>query len=122
MAGCSTTPADLEREQSTQSEKRSYRENYQEIYRRVVNAATRCSAGNMTAYASMAVDSQLYSELNFGEVSLSLINVGVRNYYWKAKIEKASSGSIVKVFSGNTINNSVWLNKLFRWADGDDAC
>lgn len=123
LAACSTTPQALETADATQSTTRTYGQNYQEIYRRVVSTATRCSAGNISAYASFAVDSQLYSELGYGEVSTSLINWGVRNYYWKAKIEKApGGGSTMHLYSGNTLNNATMLNKVVGWADGDTNC
>ncbi|MGL3107123.1 hypothetical protein [Bradyrhizobium sp. BR 1432] len=47
----------------------TYSENYQEIYRRVSTTAKRCFAGNVGAYASFAVDSELYSELGYGELT-----------------------------------------------------
>jgi hypothetical protein len=118
--GCSTTPADLEA--ITTPTTQTYSENYQEIYRRVSGTAKRCLAGNMSAYASMAVDSELYSELGYGEVQLSLINIGVRNYYVAARIEKTPTGSKMTVRSGNTIDNSVHLNRFLAWASGSQDC
>ena len=41
-----------------------------QIYRRVATTAKRCFAGNVGAYASFAVDSELYSELGYGELTL----------------------------------------------------
>ena len=78
-AGCSSTPAELEAK--TEPITQNYPENYQEIFRRVSSTAKRCFAGNVGAYASFAVDSELYSELGYGELTLSLINYGTRNYY-----------------------------------------
>jgi hypothetical protein len=119
-SGCSTTPADLEA--VTTPTTQTYSENYQEIYRRVSGTAKRCLAGNMSAYASMAVDSELYSELGYGEVQLSLINMGTRNYYVSARIEKAPTGSKMTVRSGNTIANNVHLNRFLAWASGGQDC
>ena len=62
-------------------------EQYQGIYRRVSSTARRCIAGNISGYASFAVDADLYSDLHYGEVTMSLINIGIRNYYLSAKVE-----------------------------------
>jgi hypothetical protein len=68
------------------------------------------------------VDAQLYNELGYGEIAYSMINAGVRNYYWKAKIEKVGTGSKATIYSGNTLNNATWLNKVVSWADGRTGC
>lgn len=120
LAGCSSTPANLESKAAPTFQ--TYTENYQEIFRRVSTTAKRCEAGNMNATASMAVDAQLYSELGYGEISRSLINYGVRNYYWNAKIERAGIGSKMTVTAGNTINNQSMINNVIRWASGDQNC
>jgi hypothetical protein len=122
MAGCSTSPKDLEKQRSTQTQIRNYDSNYQEIYKRILDSAKRCSEGGIGFNASLAVDGQLYSELGFGEIAYSLINIGVRNYYWKARIEKQNDASKLTVFSGNTLNNATWLKKVTSWADGDESC
>lgn len=72
--------------------------------------------------ASLAVDAELYSELGYGEISRSLINYGVRNYYWTARIERAGTGSRMTVRAGNTVNNPSMVNNVIRWATGDQAC
>ncbi|MET3925548.1 hypothetical protein [Devosia sp. 2618] len=122
LAACSATAGKLEQSSSTKVETRGYSENYQEIYRRVFTAANACAGGSLNAYASMSVDGQLYSELGFGEVTLSMSNLGMKNFYWKAKVEQAGKGSSMTVHSGNTINNSMWLNNVIRWASGDAKC
>lgn len=120
VAACSSTPSDLESKAAPVVE--TYTENYQEIFRRVSTTAKRCESGNISAMASLAVDAQLYSELGYGEVSRSMINYGVRNYYWTAKVEKAEAGSKMTVRAGNTINNPAMINNVIRWASGDEAC
>lgn len=119
-AGCSTSPADLETKSPPAVQ--SYAENYQEIFRRVSTAAKRCEAGNLNAVASMAVDAQLYPDLGYGEVSRSLIDMGVRNYYWTAKIERDGAGAKMTLRAGNTINNQQMIDKALRWAGGDQNC
>jgi hypothetical protein len=65
LSGCSTSPAQLE--EKAQPNTQVYSENYQEIYRRVSGPAKRCIAGNIGAYASMAVDADLFSDLGYGQ-------------------------------------------------------
>ena len=120
LAACSSTPADLEAKAPPIVE--TYSENYQEIYRRVSSTAKRCLAGNVNAYASMAVDSELYSELGYAEISLSLINVGTRNYYWTAKIEKVDRSARMTVRAGNTLAKDNLIESALRWARGDTNC
>lgn len=122
LAGCSTTTADLERSASTKSGTTSYAENYQEIFRRVHDTAGQCLSGSVLFNSSTEVVGQLYSELGYGEITYSLTNVGVKNYYFKVKIEKVGTGATMAVFSGNTINNAGQLEKLVSWANGNTAC
>ena len=49
LVGCSSTPADVEGK--TKPIVQTYRENYQEIYRRVSSTAKRCFAGNASTLA-----------------------------------------------------------------------
>jgi hypothetical protein len=120
LGACSTTPADLETK--TEAATHVYAENYQEIYRRVSTVAKRCVAGNIGAHASMAVDADFYPELGYGDITMSLINWGARNYYWSAKIEKNGTGSKMTVHSGNTLASESAKSTIVRWADGDTAC
>lgn len=117
LAACSTTPTELE-----QKAEQLYPDNYQEIYRRVSTTAKRCMATNLTGYASMAVDSELYSELGYGEISVSLINVGVRNYYVSARIEKQPKGSRMVLRVQNTLPGRQYAEMFQRWATGDQNC
>ncbi|BEV43954.1 hypothetical protein [Afipia carboxidovorans] len=120
LAGCSSTPQDLESKSAPTIQ--TYTENYQEIYRRVSTTAKRCFAGNISATASFAVDSELYSELGYGDLTLSLINMGTRNYYISAKIEKQPSGSRMTMTTGNTLAADRYKNLILGWAAGDQNC
>lgn len=120
--GCSTSPEALQESGSAARAEKNYSENYQEIYRRVAGGANRCSTANMSAYSSFKVDAQLYNELGFGEVNLSLQNFGTHNYYWQARIEKSGSGSKLKVVSGNSLGKGIALAQVVRWADGGQGC
>ena len=118
LGSCSSTPADLEAK--TAPIVTSYNENYQELYRRVAGTAKRCFAGNVSAYASFAVDTELFSELGYGEMSVSLINMGTRNYYVSAKFEKQPAGSKMTIRSGNTLAANRYVDTVQRWANGTD--
>jgi hypothetical protein len=121
LAGCSSSPAELEA--STTPTVKTYVENYQEIYRRVSSTAKRCFAGNVGAYASFAVDSELYPDLGYGDTTLSLINMGTRNYYISAKIEKqVPAGARLTVRTGNTLAAERYKSLVLAWADGDQSC
>jgi hypothetical protein len=120
LSGCSSTPQDLDANNAPTIV--NFSENYQEIYRRVSSTAKRCIAGNVSAYASMAVDTELYSELGYGEVQVSLINMGMRNYYVTARIDRVGTGSKLTLRSGNTLAASRQLNTFLEWANGKDTC
>jgi hypothetical protein len=120
LAGCSSTPADLEAK--AQPTIQNFNENYQEIYRRTSSTAKRCIAGNVSAYASMAVDTELYSDLGYGEMTVSLINWGTRNYFVSARIEKAQPGARLIVRAGNTLGAENFIQSVLRWANGDPNC
>ncbi|MCP3409231.1 hypothetical protein [Bradyrhizobium sp. CCGB01] len=120
LGACSSTPADLEAKAAPIVQ--TYPENYQEIYRRVSTTAKRCFAGNVGAYASFAVDSELYSELGYGEMTLSLINLGTRNYYLSVRVDKQPAGSKLTVRSGNTLASDRYKTLILGWAGGDQNC
>ena len=120
LCGCSTTPAQLEEKAAPTVQ--PFAENYQEIYRRVSGPARRCVAANLNAYASMAVDADLFPDLGYGQITISLINLGVRNYYASAKIEKQAKGSQITVRTGNTLAANNMAQNILRWASGDENC
>lgn len=122
VAGCSTTSADLEKKTAATAKVQTFTDNYQEIYRRIITTAKNCQAGNVSAYASYDVEGQLYNELGYGEITLSLTNLGTKNYFWKAKVEKQEAGAKITVNAGNTLNAGQQSNNVLRWAAGDTGC
>lgn len=120
VAGCSSTPAQLEEKAAPTVQ--AFPDNYQEIYRRVSGTTRRCIAGNLSAYASMAVDADLFPDLGHGQITVSLINMGLRNYFASAKIEKQAKGSQLTVKAGNTLAASNMVQNFLRWAGGDENC
>ncbi|WP_412773988.1 hypothetical protein [Nitrobacter sp.] len=120
LAGCSTTPADLEAKATPVVQ--TYPDNYQEIYRRVSTTAKRCFARNTGPYSSYAVDADLYPDLGYGEVTLSLVNTITRNYYLSVRIEKQPKGSRLTMRTGNTLATNTYIDRIEAWASGDDTC
>lgn len=121
LVGCSTNPSDLQ--SKTEPFTKIYPENYQEIFRRISSQAKICTAsvtGFTTAAAS--VDSQLYPDLGYGEISISMDNWSVKNYYWTAKIEKDGQGSRVIMNAGNSLAAGDYLRRAQAWAGGSTNC
>lgn len=119
LAGCSMTPTDLE--QKTPPTVIEFKENYQEIYRRVAKQATRCLKVDVGDGGSFEVDTELYSELGYGEVTYSLGSLS-RNYYMSAKIEKVGEGSRLTVHTGNQLTSARVRDLVIEWANGSTAC
>ncbi|MDQ0305315.1 hypothetical protein [Ancylobacter polymorphus] len=119
LAGCSTTPTDLE--QKTAPTVLEFKENYQEIYRRVAKQATRCLKVDVGEGGSFEVDTELYNELGYGEVTYSHGSLA-RNYYMSAKIEKVGEGSRLTVYSGNQLAPARVRDLVVEWANGSTAC
>jgi len=122
VVGCSSTPEDLDKSTSAARTTKTYSENYQEVYRRLVRTARLCSGGPSGRYTAFQLSTDLYSDLGYGEVSLSLYNLGTHNFYWKAKIEKAGEGSKLSVVSGNSLAQASQLRSVVDWADGGTKC
>lgn len=120
LTGCTSTPAEIE--SKTAATVKTYAQNYQEIYRNTSGTARRCFAQNLNGQASLVVDSELYSDLGYGEVSMSIINWGYRDYYFTAKIEKAGAGARMTARPGPALGSGNFFDKLLRWAEGDQAC
>lgn len=120
LAGCSSTPANLEAKSAPTIQ--TYTENYQEIFRRVSMTAKRCYTSNVGAYASTTADTQLYPDLGYGEITVSLINWGTRNYYMTAKIEKDGTGAKMTVRAGNSLAAPRYVEYALKWAGGATDC
>jgi hypothetical protein len=121
LAGCSTSSQALEDSKSAARTEKNFSENYQEVFRRLTDTAKRCQS--TAGAAAFTVDAQLYNELGYGEISMSMVSaLYPRNYYWKAKVAKTGSGSKVSVVSGNTLAQSSMANLVIRWAEGGTNC
>lgn len=122
LVGCSSTPEALEKSTSAVRQEKTYNENYQEVYRRLVRTARLCSGGPSGKYTAFQLATDLYPDLGYGEVSLSLYNLGTHNFYWKAKVEIEGAGTKLSVVSGNTLAQGSQLRSVVRWADGGTSC
>jgi hypothetical protein len=76
----------------------------------------------LVAYASFAVDSGLYPDLGYGELTLSLINMGTRNYHLSVRVDKQPTGSRLTIRSGNTLAAERYTSLVLGWASGDQNC
>lgn len=123
LGACTTTLEELESNPSTLTKTVQFQQNYQTVYRNLATTARRCQTVILTAGAAMEIDSELYSDLGFGEVANRLSNWGTNTYYWRAKIERTGpNSSRMTGWSGSTVNNSVALERIFAWASGDQNC
>lgn len=122
LAGCSTTPEQLETAKSTATQTRFFPDNYQALYRKVYGPASRCLVANPGIATQLLLDAQLYPDLGFGEMTSSMSSIYGRNYYIKIKIEKSGAGSKMSVSAGNTLVNASRLATVFGWADGKTEC
>ena len=119
IAACSTTPQDLQSKSAPLVV--SFPENYQEIYRRIVGEARRCLGRNIERETTYEVDTDLYSDLGYGEVSWSL-NSLARNYYMTAKVERDGTGSRLTVHAGNQAISDSVRQQVVDWARGGTGC
>jgi hypothetical protein len=123
LSNCSTSIDGLTTKSSTQNVTRNYAENYQTVYQRVRKMSLQCNDGVVSPTATANVDAEIFSDLGYAEISNRMNNYGVNNFYWYAKIEKlAEKQTRVTVFSGNTIDNSVALERVLGWANGSTRC
>jgi hypothetical protein len=121
LAGCSTTTKDLRIDIKTLTKTFEYSENYQEIYRNILKGGKSCIE-SVNYNASTNFDGQLYSELGYGEIIMSVKGPALINYYLLIEIKKFETGSKMIINSGNTINNENNINRVLVWASGDERC
>lgn len=121
ICSCSSTPDALEADKGAAVRTVFLSGNYQEIYRRVYGAASRCMVANNSS-TRLDVEAQLYSELGFGEITASMASIYGKGYYLKAKIEKAGNGSKLTAHSTNGLARERTAEKVVAWANGDSSC
>ena len=122
LASCSTTPEALENSPKASRIEKTYSENYQALYRKIHDPASRCLVGSPGIATQLILDAQLYPDLGFGEMTYSMSSIYGKDYFWKAKVEKAGTGSKLSVVSGNMLGQERSLRKVVGWAEGDTSC
>ena len=101
LVGCSPTTDDLTAKATPTIVESP--ENYQTVYRRLSKQFDCVDGAWAGTFASIQVDRELYTELEYGEIALRMSNAGTNNYYSYLKISKAGSGSRVEIYTGNTL-------------------
>jgi hypothetical protein len=122
LAGCSTTTKDLRDDKNTITKTFEYEEDYQEIYRKILESGKRCNEAVLSKSASVNFDGKLFTELGYGELTYSITNYGFKNYYALIRIEKVETGSRMTVTSGNTADNTARIELVRIWAGGEYRC
>lgn len=117
LTGCAGSPEDLSAQPSTKATTRHFAESYQEVYRRLYNTAMRC--GNVAPFHT---EGQLFSDLGFGELAYSSDTLTGRNYYWKARVERAANGSTLTVQVLGMPSTGIWTDRVVGWAEGKANC
>jgi len=120
LGGCSLTPALLEDRSEDASQ--NYADDYQKVYLRLIDTATRCLTRHNINAARMAVESDIHQEAGFGVVRFVVHGILNSNYFVSAKIEKMGQGSRVSVKTNNAMISNRLDKMVFRWAGGDQEC
>jgi hypothetical protein len=89
LVGCASKPP----EEANKPTVQTYAEDYQGLFQRVSTTAKRCFASKAGLYRSGAVDADLYTEIGYGQLTLTVKGSGNDNYYVSVRIEKQPTGS-----------------------------
>src|SRR5260370_27900115 len=95
LVGCASKPP----EEANKPTVQTYAEDYQGLFQRVSTTAKRCFASKAGLYRSGAVDADLYSEIGYGQLSLTVNGRGSSNYYVSVRIDKQPTGSNLTLIS-----------------------
>ena len=100
----------------------AYKDNYQEIFRRVSNSAKRCYEGDfIIVHGRINVNAQLYNELAYGEVHKYMEHALFPAHYFTAKIEKDENGTRVTIKANKNLEQA-YEGKIDGWARGSTGC
>lgn len=122
LAGCISTAKELQ----SQSEHRATverAENYQAVYKHVLDRARECLDLGGTLTSSNKLDGQLYSDLGVGELSYYLDAV-VDLHFAFVQVKRAGTGAVVEIATGSQPDwaNRQLLERIKRWAEGGTSC
>jgi hypothetical protein len=116
LVGCASKPA----EEAGKPTVQTYAEDYQGLFQRVSTTAKRCFASKAGLYQSGAVDADLYTEMGYGQLTLT-VN-GRDNFYVSVRIEKQPTGSRLTMISDNMPASQRYRELVSGWANGDQNC
>jgi hypothetical protein len=118
LVGCASKPP----EEASKPTVQTYAEDYQGLFQRVSNTAKRCFASKTGIYRSGAVDADLYTEIGYGQLTLTVDGRGNDNYYVSVRIEKQPTGSKFTMISDNMAASQRYRELVSGWANGDQNC
>ena len=118
LVGCASKPP----EEANKPTVQTYAEDYQDLFQRVSNTAKRCFASKAGLYQSGAVDSDIYSEIGYGQLTLTVKGRGGDNYYVSVRIEKQPTGSKLTMISDDMAASQRYRELVSGWANGDQNC
>jgi hypothetical protein len=118
LVGCASTPP----EEAIKPTVQTYAEDYQALFQRLSTTAKRCFASKAGLYRSGAVDANLFTEIGYGQLTLSVDGRGNDNYYVSVRIEKQQSGSKLTMISDNMAASQRYRELVLVWASGDQNC
>ena len=118
LVGCASTPP----EEAIKPTVQTYAEDYQALFQRLSTTAKRCFASKAGLYRSGAVDANLFTEIGYGQLTLSVGGRGNDNYYVSVRIEKQPSGSKLTMISDNMAASQRYRELVLVWANGDLNC
>ena len=100
----------------------TYAEDYQGLFQRVSTTAKRCFASKAGLYRPGAVDAQLFTEIGYGQLTVTVDGRGNDNYYVSVRIEKQPTGSKLTMISDNMAASQRYRELVSGWANGDQNC
>jgi len=118
LVGCASTPP----EEAIKPTVQTYAEDYQALFQRLSTTAKRCFASKAGLYRSGAVDANLFTEIGYGQLTLTVDGRGSDNYYVSVRIEKQPSGSKLTMISDNMAASQRYRELVLVWANGDQNC
>jgi hypothetical protein len=118
LVGCASKPPETANKPIVQT----YAEDYQALFQRVSTTAKRCFASKAGLYRSGAVGADLYSEIGYGQLTLTVDGTGNGNFYVSVRIEKQPTGSKLTMISDNMDLSQRYRELVSGWANGDQNC
>lgn len=87
LAGCMSTPQELKDAPTTTNKSFVVGANYQEVYRNIAEFE-RCGMDSLSVWSTMYFDTELYSELGYGELAYRINNTGSVDFQWVVRVTK----------------------------------